>query len=65
MESVGWNILDIVVVTSSVVSLGASFLNLNIIRMLRAMRVIRLFGRVDALKKVIPIFLIWWFPDTA
>jgi hypothetical protein len=54
-NSAGWNILDIVVVASSLVSLGTSFLNLNIIRMLRAMRVIRIFGRVNALKKVLLI----------
>ncbi len=47
--------MDVVVVASSLASLGASFLNLNVIRMLRVMRVIRLFGRVKALKKVLLI----------
>ncbi len=59
LNSAGWNILDIVVVASSLVSLGASFLNLNIIRMLRAMRVIRIFGRVNALKKVLLILSLY------
>jgi hypothetical protein len=48
----GWNLLDVFVVVASLLSLGNSFLNLNVIRMLRAVRAIRIFGRVDALKKV-------------
>jgi hypothetical protein len=48
----GWNLLDLFVVVSSLLSLGSSFLNLNVVRTLRAVRVIRIFGRIDALKKV-------------
>ncbi len=48
----GWNVLDAIVVIVSVVSLGPnSLLNMTVIRMLRALRVLRLFGRVESLKK--------------
>jgi hypothetical protein len=49
----GWNILDSAVVLTSVASLGPTFLNLTGIRVLRALRVIRLFGRIESLKKVL------------
>jgi hypothetical protein len=52
----GWNLLDLVVVLVSTASLGPNSLlnNMTVIRMLRALRVVRLFGRVESLKKVLP-----------
>ena len=53
LSRAGWNLLDVIVVAASLLSLGTSFLNLNVVRMLRAVRVLRLFGRVKSLKKVL------------
>ncbi len=50
--SAGWNILDTAVVVSSLLALNETFINLNVARMLRAMRIIRLFGRINSLRKV-------------
>ena len=53
MLAPGWNLLDAIVVLVSAASLGPnSLLNMTVIRMLRALRVVRLFGRVESLKKV-------------
>ena len=53
LSAIGWNLLDVVVVFISIVSLGPNaLLNMTVIRMLRTLRVVRLFGRVESLKKV-------------
>ncbi len=51
--SSSWNILDLIVVVLSLASLGPIDLPMNILRMMRVFRVIRLFGRIKALKKMI------------
>ena len=48
-----WNLIDVAVVLLSLASLSQSYLNVNIVRMLRAVRVVRLFGKVEALKRVV------------
>ena len=53
LSAIGWNLLDVVVVFISIVSLGPNaLLNMTVIRMLRTLRVVRLFGRIESLKKV-------------
>jgi voltage-gated sodium channel len=49
----GWNIFDLVVVSMSLVALGPVQIPINVIRSLRAFRVIRLFGRFQGLKSII------------
>ena len=49
----GWNFVDVIVVLLSLASLSQSYLNVNVVRMLRAIRVVRLFGKVEALKRVV------------
>ncbi len=48
-----WNLVDVVIVLLSFASLSQSYLNVNVVRMLRAVRVVRLFGKVEALKRVV------------
>jgi hypothetical protein len=48
-----WNLIDVIVVLLSLASLSQSYLNVNVVRMLRAVRVVRLFGKVEALKRVV------------
>jgi hypothetical protein len=49
----GWNIVDLIVVVLSLAALGPIDLPITVLRMMRAFRVIRLFGRIKALKKMI------------
>jgi hypothetical protein len=49
----GWNIFDLIVVTMSLVALGPVKVPVNVIRSLRAFRVIRLFGRLKGLKNIV------------
>ena len=49
----GWNLVDVVVLLLSLASLSQSYLNVNVVRMLRAVRIVRLFGKVEALKRVV------------
>ena len=49
----GWNQLDVVVVTASLVALGPVNMPVNVIRVMRAFRVIRLFGRMKSLKDIV------------
>ncbi len=49
----GWSMVDLVVVTLSLVALGPIDMPVTALRMMRAFRVIRLFGRLKALKKMI------------
>ncbi len=49
----GWNIFDFIVVALSLVALGPVNIPLNVIRSLRAFRVIRLFGRLKGLKNIV------------
>jgi hypothetical protein len=49
----GWNQLDFIVVTLSLVSLGPVSMPINVIRVMRAFRVIRLFGRLKSLKNIV------------
>jgi hypothetical protein len=48
-----WNILDTFIVAMSVMSLIVTNQPTGIVRILRALRVIRLFGRVKSLRKII------------
>ena len=48
-----WNLIDVAVVLLSLASINQSYLNVNVVRMLRAVRVVRLFGRIEALKRVV------------
>ncbi len=49
----GWNIFDFIVVALSLVALGPVNVPVNIVRSLRAFRVIRLFGRLKGLKNIV------------
>jgi hypothetical protein len=49
----GWNIFDFIVVAMSLVALGPVKVPVNVIRSLRAFRVIRLFGRLKGLKNIV------------
>ena len=49
----GWSLVDTVVVSLSLAALGPIDLPVTALRMMRAFRVIRLFGRLKALKKMI------------
>ena len=49
----GWNVFDTVVVTLSLVALGPIAMPINVLRSLRAFRVVRLFGRMGALRDIV------------
>jgi hypothetical protein len=49
----GWSLLDAFIVAMSLMSLIVTNQPTGIVRILRALRVIRLFGRVKSLKKII------------
>ena len=49
----GWNWLDAVIVLMSLIDTGVSNIPDWLVKLMRAFRVIRLFGRVKALKKMI------------
>ncbi len=49
----GWNQLDFIVVSLSLVALGPVSMPINVIRVMRAFRVIRLFGRLKSLKNIV------------
>lgn len=49
----GWNQLDVVVVTLSLVALGPVTMPANVLRVVRALRVVRLFGRMKSLKNIL------------
>lgn len=50
----GWNILDIIVIVISIIALSVSHLaGFSVLRLTRAFRILRLFGRLKALKKII------------
>ena len=49
----GWNFFDCLVVSMSLVALGPVKIPVNVIRSLRAFRVIRLFGRLKGLRNII------------
>jgi hypothetical protein len=49
----GWNIFDLVVVSMSLAALGPVQIPINVIRSLRAFRVIRLFGSFQGLKSIV------------
>ena len=49
----GWNWLDAVIVLMSLIDIGISNIPDWLVKLMRAFRVIRLFGRVKALKKMI------------
>ncbi len=48
-----WSLLDTLVVVMSLVALGAANIPVTVLRFMRAFRVIRLFGRMRALKKMV------------
>lgn len=48
----GWNHLDVFIVFMSLVDLGANNIPNWFVQLMRALRVIRLFGRISALKKM-------------
>ena len=49
----GWNWLDFVIVSTSLVAYGDSSIPDWLVKLMRAVRVIRLFGRIKALKTMI------------
>ena len=49
----GWNLFDSVVVALSLVALGPIDMPVNVLRSLRAFRVIRLFGRMGTLRDIV------------
>jgi hypothetical protein len=49
----GWNILDTMVVLASLIALGPFQLPVTILRLLRAGRVVRLFGKLRELKRML------------
>ncbi len=49
----GWNLLDALVVALSLAALGPIDLPMSVLRMMRVFRVIRLFGRMRELRKMI------------
>jgi voltage-gated sodium channel len=49
----GWNVFDCIVVTLSLVALGPLNIPMNVLRSLRAFRVVRLFGRMGALRDIV------------
>ena len=49
----GWNVLDLVVVSLSLVALGPVPIPISIVRMIRVFRVIRLFGRFETLNHIV------------
>ena len=49
----GWNIFDFFVVSMSLIALGPVKMPVNVIRSLRAFRVLRLFGRLKGLKNIV------------
>ena len=48
-----WNALDVVIIILSLVALGPINIPISILRLVRAFRVIRLFGRMRALKRIL------------
>ena len=51
--SIGWNVLDLVVVILSLVALGPIPIPISIVRMIRVFRVIRVFGRFETLNHIV------------
>ena len=49
----GWNMFDLVVVSLSLAALGPVPIPANTLRTVRAFRVLRLFGRVGALRDIV------------
>jgi hypothetical protein len=49
----GWNVLDLVVVSLSLVALGPVPIPISIVRMIRVFRVIRVFGRFETLNHIV------------
>jgi hypothetical protein len=49
----GWNQLDVVVVSLSLAALGPVTMPANAIRVVRALRVVRLFGRMKSLRNIL------------
>ncbi len=59
----GWNLLDLIIVAMSLVDLGGP-LNIPewLVRLMRAIRIVRLFGRVPELTKMITAITTSLFP---
>lgn len=49
----GWNAFDVIVVALSLIALGPINIPLNVLRSLRAFRVVRLFGRMGPLRDIV------------
>ena len=49
----GWNGFDFIVVSLSLIALGPVAMPINVLRSLRAFRVVRLFGRMGALRDIV------------
>ncbi len=58
----GWNWFDLFIVTMSLLDFGHLSIPLWLVRLMRAVRVIRLFGRVHELKKMISAITASLFP---
>jgi hypothetical protein len=50
----GWSVFDFVVIALSLVALGPVDMPISVIRLMRTFRVVRLFGRMKALRQVAP-----------
>jgi hypothetical protein len=58
----GWNILDLVIVAMSLIDLGPLNIPEWLVRLMRAFRIVRLFGRVPELTKMITAITTSLFP---
>ena len=58
----GWNIFDSLVVALSLIALGPVAMPINVLRSLRAFRVVRLFGRMGTLRDIISSLTAAIFP---
>jgi voltage-gated sodium channel len=48
-----WNFFDVIVIVLSLIALALADLPINVLRLVRAFRVFRLFGRMQALKNIL------------
>lgn len=59
----GWNVFDLFVVSTSLISLALEGLpGVSILRIVRAFRVLRLFGRLGSLRRIINALTCSWLP---
>ena len=49
----GYNVVDLIAITLSLIALGPLNINFSVLRLIRACRVVRIFGRFKSLKAII------------